>query len=103
MPMPSSFITRDLVVDKLIRERCKYADSKFQREKKDEFLSKISLSDTKHKVTEIEKEIRSMFPPRKQWCGLGKQRQLQDSVTRNIWKLRYTYQKAKKNHSNELW
>lgn len=103
MPMPSSFITRDLVVDKLIRERCKYADSKSQREKKDEFLSKISLSDTKHKVTEIEKEIRSMFPPRKQWRGLGKQRQLQDSVTRNIWKLRYTYQKAKKNHSNELW
>lgn len=100
--MPSSFINRDLVVMKLIKERCKLADKQSDRDQKDEFINRWDLK-AHPKPSDTERDIRSLFPPRKRWCGLGKKRVNLDAVSRNLLRLKYTYFKAKENGSTELW
>ena len=43
LPMSSSFVSRDLVVMKLIKERCKLADAQSVRDQKDEFINRWDL------------------------------------------------------------
>lgn len=100
--MPSSFITRDLVVLKLIKERCKLADAQSNRGQKDEFINRWELK-SKHKPSCLEKLIRSLFPPRKLWCGIGKERRNLDTGSRNQLRLKNTYLKAKKSGSTAIW
>ena len=100
--MPSSFVSRDLVVVKLIKERCKLADAQAVRDQKYEFIDRWHLN-ANTKRSEHEKNIRSMFPPRKQWCGIGKERRCLDTSSRNQLRLKNTYLKAKKKDSTENW
>lgn len=100
--MPSSFVSRDLVVMKLIKERCKLADAQSVRDQKDEFINRWELKG-KHKASCHEKLIRSLFPPRKLWCGIGKERRNLDTSSRNQLRLKKTYLKAKKQNSTENW
>lgn len=100
--MPSSFVSRDLVVMKLIKERCKLADAQSVRDQKDEFINRWELKG-KHKASCHEKLIRSLFPPRKLWCGIGKERRNLDTSSRNQLRLKNTYLKAKKNGSTANW
>lgn len=81
LPMSSSFVSRDLVVMKLIKERCKLADAQSVRDQKDEFINRWDLKG-KHKPSSHEKLIRSLFPPRKLWCGIGKERRNLDTSSR---------------------
>lgn len=100
--MPSSFVSRDLVVMKLIKERCKLADAQSVRDQKDEFINRWELKG-KHKASCHEKLIRSLFPPRNLWCGIGKKRRNLDTSSRNQLRLKNTYLKAKKNGSTANW
>ena len=100
--MSSSFVSRDLVVMKLIKERCKLADAQSVRDQKDEFTNRWDLKG-KHKPSSHEKLIRSLFPPRKLWCGIGKERRNLDTSSRNLLRLKNTYLKAKKNGSTANW
>lgn len=102
LPMPSSFITRDLVVMKLIKERCKLADAQAVKDQKNEFIDRWNLN-ANTKRSEYEESIRAMFPPRKQWCGIGKKRRCLDTGSRNQLRLKKTYLKAKKNGSTATW
>lgn len=87
LPMPSSFITRDLVVMKLIKERCKLADAQAVKDQKNEFIDRWNLN-ANTKRSEYEESIRAMFPPRKQWCGIGKKRRCLDTGSRNQLRLK---------------
>ncbi|TYK37831.1 reverse transcriptase domain-containing protein [Bacteroides pyogenes] len=99
--MPSiSFIDRDKVVMKLIKYRCKLADKQSEKDRKNEFISRQSLSRCGNTKRD---SLYELFPPRKQWCGIGKIRENLDSVARNERKLKYTYLKAKKCNSKEEW
>lgn len=101
--MPStSFIDRDKVVMKLIKYRCKLAKKQADKDQKNEFISRESLKKN-GKNTNGKNELYGLFPPRKQWCGIGKVREKLDTVARNERKLKYTYLKAKESHSQENW
>lgn len=100
--MPSSFISRDLVVMKLIKERCKLAEIRSVREQKDEFINRCEVR--RHsKQSEKESIICSLFPPRKQWCGIGRKRINLDANSRNQLRLKYTYLTARQKGSTAKW
>lgn len=101
--MPSSFIDRDKVVMKLIKERCKFADRQTDKDQKNEFISRWDLPKRPQKKSEFETSIYSLFPPRKKWCHLGKKRIKLDSISRNELKLKYTYLTSKKKNCTENW
>lgn len=99
--MPSnSFIDRDLVVFKLIKYRCKLAEKRADKDQKNEFISRQSLNGC---GTIKDDNLDGLFPPRKQWCGIGKGREKIDTVARNEKRLKYTYLKAKKVQSKDEW
>lgn len=101
--MPStSFIDRDRVVMKLIKYRCKLADKQAVKDQQNEFISRESLNKHGNRVKDKD-GLYELFPPRKQWCGIGKNREKLDTAARNERKLKNTYFKAKKNHSQESW
>lgn len=106
--MPSTFIDRDKVVKKLIKERCKLAAKKSEKEQKEELIAKKSLqeeADSKEQKTKIEKDldVYKFFPRRKDWCHLGKKRVGLDSVKRNEQCLWFAYLKAKHHNSKDEW
>ena len=86
--MPSSFfIDRDQVVMKLIKYRCKLAEQQAERDQKNEFVSRQSLH---NRVGRINDGLYDLFPPRKRWCGIGRERQRLDTLARNEKRLRCT-------------
>lgn len=99
MPSPS-FINRDQVVMKLIKYRCKLAERQAERDQKNEFISRQSLNNRGGKIND---ELYECFPPRKRWCGIGRERQRLDTLARNEKRLRCTYLKAKRKRSKEQW
>lgn len=99
--MPSStFIDRDQVVMKLIKYRCKLAERQAERDQKNEFISRQSLNNRGGKLND---ELCECFPPRKCWCGIGRERQRLDTLARNEKRLRCTYLKAKRKRCKEQW
>lgn len=99
--MPSSFfIDRDQVVMKLIKYRCKLAEQQAERDQKNEFVSRQSLH---NRVGRINDGLYDLFPPRKRWCGIGRERQRLDTLARNEKRLRCTYLKAKRRGCKEEW
>lgn len=95
-----SFINRDKVVMKLIKQRCKLADQQSNLDHKREFINKASLPPKKN----VRNEIYNLFPPRKKWHQIGpEERYNLDSVARNEFRLKRTYQWAKKKGCNEDW
>lgn len=100
--MPSiSFIDRDKVVMTLIKERCKLADKQAEINQHEEFLSRQCVKTKGNRY--LERDIYKMFPPRREWCSLGKRRQQLDSVKRNEYRLKYTYLQAKRVKCEENW
>lgn len=100
--MPStSFIDRDRVVMKLIKYRCKLAEKRAEKDQKNEFISRQSLLRKNGNV--VKDWSCEVFPPRRQWCGIGKGREGLDTTARNERRLKYTYLKAKKNCSQDDW
>lgn len=105
--MLSKIITKDEVVRKLIRQRCKYADQQAGRMQTIGFVNfakvpKNLQADFLSRNIEMDL-IYSMFPPRKKWCRIGEGRVSLDSTKRNEKRLYYTYVKAKRQNSTEEW
>lgn len=95
-----SFINRDKVVMKLIKQRCKLANQQSIIEQKREFIKKTSLKFRK----DVRNEIYNLFPPRKKWHQIEpKKRYNLDSVARNELRLKRTYQWAKRKGCDEDW
>lgn len=85
---------------KLIKYRCKLAERQAERDQKNEFISRQSLNNRGGKIND---ELYECFPPRKRWCGIGRERQRLDTLARNEKRLRCTYLKAKRKRSKEQW
>lgn len=84
----------------LIKERCKLADRQARIDQKNEFIIR---RDARRKGSKHANAIYQMFPPRREWCSIGKRRQRLDSVKRNELKLKCTYWKAKRRKSKAEW
>lgn len=107
-PMPSTFINRDKVVLRLVKERCKLAAQKSDKEQKRELiarnsLEKTNLSGEKCKDGSTLLDVYTLFPRRKDWCHIGKNRINLDSTKRNEQRLWFTYQRAKHQNCKEMW
>ena len=106
--MSSFNITRDQVVRKIIKIRCKFASRLSDVSQNLEF---VSFADSKQSKMPIQRFsqgeecafVYSLFPARRKWCHLGIRRLDVDSTKRNEYKLYYTYLKAKKEQSKDLW
>lgn len=98
--MLSDYLTDEVIVKMLIRQRCKIADQRAKQMQIVDFVGQtkhLSLNDEK-------KELCELFPPRSKWCRVGaKRRTNMDSVQRNTFMLYATYCKAKGKKSQELW
>lgn len=92
-----------MVVRQLIKVRCKFADKKSKQDQRDEFVNSWDLPKHKAKVTGLQKEIYDLFPPRKQWCHIGKERKDLDNIARNKLRLEHTYLRAKHSHIKDEW
>ena len=100
--MPSiSFIDRYKVIRALIKERCKLADKQAEADQRNEFVCRADVKLRGNR--RLEMKIYKMFPPRREWCGLGRIRKELDSVKRNELKLWRTYLKAKRKNCKEEW
>ena len=97
--MLSPLIDRKLVVTKLIKERCRLAERESERMQKSELVRDVQKSVSRNN------EIYQLFPPRKAWCGMMDvaARKKLDAAGRNAKRLYYTYRKAQKANSQELW
>lgn len=85
--MPSiTFINRDKVVIKLIKERCKLADKQADKEHYNSYISRWWVRQKGNNF--LDNSLYEIFPPRREWCGLGKKRMELDSVKRNELKLK---------------
>lgn len=100
LPMLSDYLTDEVIVKMLIRQRCKIADQRAKQMQIVDFVGQtkhLSLNDEK-------KELCELFPPRSKWCRVGaKRRTNMDSMQRNTFMLYATYCKAKGKKSQELW
>jgi hypothetical protein len=101
--MSSSFINRDKVVKQLIKVRCKLADRKSKQDQHDEFINSYDLPRKVKKFNGLQQDIYGMFPPRRQWCHVGKERKRLDNISRNRIRLEHTYLKARHRNCNEGW
>lgn len=100
--MPSiSFIDRDKVIMAIVKERCRLADKQADIDQRNEFVCRVDVGKRENK--HLAMNIYKIFPPRREWCGIGKMRKELDSVKRNELKLRYTYLKAKRKNCKEEW
>lgn len=102
MSLPSSFIDRDSVVRKLIKERCKLADKRSDRSRLSELTCKADNT-RQQPPMKNERLLSQMFPPRREWCHLGNQRKHLDALSRNEQRLWYTYQRTKANGCSDEW
>lgn len=86
-PMPSTFINRDKVVLRLVKERCKLAAQKSDKEQKRELIARNSLEKTNPSCEKCKDgstlDVYTLFPRRKDWCHTGKNRINLDSTKRN--------------------
>ena len=103
------FINRDKVVMKLIKQRCKYADSQAELDQRKLFIHRSclrrSLNENKlSKSKQERKEIYSLFPPRSKWLSISRDERMDaDSVKRNELRLKKTYLYAKRTKSKDEW
>lgn len=98
--MLSNFLTDEIIVRMLIKQRCKLADKRSKQMQVVEFVSGIKVKG----LDEEKAEIYALFPPRSQWCSIGyKRRMKMDSVQRNAFMLYATYCKAKQENSKDAW
>lgn len=96
--MLADFINRDAAVKKLIKQRCKLADSRTKFDQRNSFIVFERTSD--RKTTD---GLYKMFPPRSKWCHIGRFRKEMDSISRNEQRLLHTYLKAKESKCSEEW
>lgn len=98
--MLSDYLTDEMIVRMLIKQRCKIAD---QRAKQMQIVDFVGQ--TKHvSLNEEKEELCKLFPPRSKWCKVGGKRRMDmDSVQRNTFMLYATYCKAKSGESKEVW
>lgn len=98
--MLSNYLTDEMIVKLLIKQRCKIADQRAKKMQEVEFVGQTKpLPLNKEKV-----ELCKLFPPRSKWCRVGaKRRTDMDSVQRNTFMLYTTYCKAKRRESKEIW
>lgn len=103
MVWPSSNImTRNDVVMKIIKARCKIAEQRADRQQKSDFV--VNYRGHRKPVdNDKDIEICSLFPPRNKWCHIGRARIAMDSMQRNALRLKYTYLKAARHGSTEQW
>ncbi len=100
--MPSiTFIDRDKVVMKLIKERCKLADKQADKDHYNSYISRWCVRQKGNNF--LDNSLYEIFPPRREWCGLGRKRMELDSVKRNELKLKYTYLNAKRKNCHDEW
>lgn len=103
------FINRDKVVMKLIKQRCKYADSQAELDQKKLFIHRSCLrrplnENKLSKSKQERKEIYSLFPPRSKWLSISRDERMDaDSVKRNELRLKKTYLYAKRTKSKDEW
>lgn len=78
--MLSNYLTDEMIVKLLIKQRCKIADQRAKKMQEVEFVGQTKpLPLNKEKV-----ELCKLFPPRSKWCRVGaKRRTDMDSVQRN--------------------
>ena len=98
----SIIMTRNGVVMKIIKARCKIAEQRADRQQKSDFV----VNHREHrKPVDNDKDIEicSLFPPRNKWCNIGRARTSMDSMQRNALRLKYTYLKAARHGSTEQW
>lgn len=102
--MLSSYFENDIIVSKLIRLRCRLADKRADIMQQEDFVSFDKLERRQSEFTVDEAFIYSLFPPRKEWCHIGKKNRLnKDSVYRNTFKLTATYNKEKGKLNHPDW
>lgn len=98
--MLSNYLTDEMIVRMLIKQRCKIADQRAKKMQEVEFVGQtnlLSLNKEKEKLCKL-------FPPRSCWCRVGAKRRMgMDSVQRNTFMLYTTYCKAKSRESKEIW
>ena len=100
LPMLSDYLTDEMIVRMLIKQRCKIADLRAKQMQMVDFVGQ-----TKHvSLNEEKEELCKLFPPRSKWCKVGGKRRMDmDSVQRNTFMLYATYCKAKSGESKEVW
>jgi hypothetical protein len=98
--MLSNYLTDEMIVKKLIKQRCKLADKRFKQMQVVEFVSGTKVKELDEEKT----ELYALFPPRSKWCRIGyERRKKMDSVQRNAFMLYATYNKAKQKMSKDAW